>query len=243
MKPWYVEAFGDLYLRLYAHRDGGEAARVLDLVFAPGELQGVGVLDVACGAGRYLEILTGKGATPVGVDLSPPLLAEARRRLPHVHLVRGDMRRLPMRDAGFAWSLSLFTSFGYFDGVDEHAALARELARVADRGVVVDVPNPAALRRSLVPHSERNLGGLLVREKRWLEEVPPRVHKEVLVLDGAAEVARYRERVLLFAPRELDALFAAAGLEPVRRWGDYDGGSFADATSPRQLVRYERTSG
>jgi SAM-dependent methyltransferase len=48
-------------------------------------------LDVACGTGRHLEFL-GRRRRVEGVDESPAMLRIARRRLPGVPLLRGDMR-------------------------------------------------------------------------------------------------------------------------------------------------------
>jgi ubiquinone/menaquinone biosynthesis C-methylase UbiE len=48
-------------------------------------------LDVACGTGRHLEFLNRNHFT-VGVDGSREMLRIARRRLPGVRLVHGDMR-------------------------------------------------------------------------------------------------------------------------------------------------------
>src|SRR5690606_19115379 len=81
--PWYVGAFDEGYLARYAHRDRAEAARQVELLHrvglvAPGRL----VLDLCCGAGRHAEPARDLGARIVGLDLSAPLLREARRRLP-----------------------------------------------------------------------------------------------------------------------------------------------------------------
>ncbi|MGA2399172.1 MAG: class I SAM-dependent methyltransferase [Steroidobacteraceae bacterium] len=38
------------------------------------------VLDVGCGVGRWSRLLAGRGAAVLGVDLSPTMIAEARRR-------------------------------------------------------------------------------------------------------------------------------------------------------------------
>ena len=60
------------------------------------------ILDLGCGAGRDLDLLNGAGMTGVGLDPSAVLLAEARRRLPGLPVVRGTGSALPFRDCCFA---------------------------------------------------------------------------------------------------------------------------------------------
>ena len=56
-------------------------------------------LDVACGTGRYLELLRARGATvAVGVDASAEMLRKARGL---GALARGDLRALPVASARF----------------------------------------------------------------------------------------------------------------------------------------------
>jgi SAM-dependent methyltransferase len=58
------------------------------------------VLELGCGTGRITIPVARAGARIVGVDRSAPMLARARRRirrLPHVGLIRADIRHLPFR--------------------------------------------------------------------------------------------------------------------------------------------------
>jgi ubiquinone/menaquinone biosynthesis C-methylase UbiE len=55
-------------------------------------------LDAACGTGRHAEYLRRLGHRVIGVDGSPEMLAQARRRLPDVELHDGDLNRLPLAD-------------------------------------------------------------------------------------------------------------------------------------------------
>lgn len=41
---------------------------------------GIRALDVGCGVGRWSRLMAGRGANVMGVDLSPTMIAEARRR-------------------------------------------------------------------------------------------------------------------------------------------------------------------
>jgi demethylmenaquinone methyltransferase / 2-methoxy-6-polyprenyl-1,4-benzoquinol methylase len=93
------------------------------------------VLDVATGTGAVArELIRRKGCAVVGLDQSPEMLAEARRRLgPDVRLVEGTAERLPFPDASFD-GLSFTYLLRY---VDDPAATLRELARVVRPGGMI----------------------------------------------------------------------------------------------------------
>lgn len=64
-------------------------------VFGPGDR----VADLGCGPGVTLALLAEQGLRPVGMDRSPDMLQEAKRRLSGVGLVAGVLERLPLQDA------------------------------------------------------------------------------------------------------------------------------------------------
>ena len=63
-------------------------------------------VDLGCGSGRALAWNAGSGASLTGIDISPYFAREALER--H-DLVRGDLRRLPLKDGAFtkAWTLDV----------------------------------------------------------------------------------------------------------------------------------------
>jgi SAM-dependent methyltransferase len=54
-------------------------------------------LDAACGTGRHSGYLSGLGHQMTGVDSSPDMLAQARKRVPAARFLAGDLHRLPVR--------------------------------------------------------------------------------------------------------------------------------------------------
>ncbi len=67
------------------------ARPLLDAV-APGV-----AVDAACGTGRHGRYLAGRGHEVHGFDVSPGMLAVARRHLPDAHLEVADVARSPCR--------------------------------------------------------------------------------------------------------------------------------------------------
>jgi len=199
------------------------------------------VLDLGCGFGRHLAVLRERGVDGVGLDRSLALLRRADECL-RGRLARGDFRALPYRAHAFAAVVMLFSSFGYFED-DENARVLGELARVLAPGgvAVLDLMNPARVRGTLVPESRTRRGALAILERRALERGGRRVVKDVHVRADDGRERRWREDVRLYEPAELDELLARAGLELVRREGDFDGRPF-DAEAPRQIV-WARASG
>ena len=187
---WFAHAFDAFYLELYHHRDESEAAvftRVL-------QAQGVSgpVCEVACGPGRFLRALADAGETVCGLDLSAPLLARARTVLRGGALVRGDMRALPFRRGAFGAVLLLFTSFGYFADSDDDRRVLAEAARLLRPGgsFVLDFLNAGVTVRSLVAVSRREVAGVRVVERRWVDPQGPFLRKTVEAEPGRAQISR-----------------------------------------------------
>jgi SAM-dependent methyltransferase len=84
----------------------------------------VSALELGCGIGRFLA---GTGA--IGLDISPGMLAEARRRLPAARLVQGSGRELPFAAASLDAILAVDT-FPYIVQAGLAEAHLAEAARV-----------------------------------------------------------------------------------------------------------------
>lgn len=245
--PWYVSAFDERYLKLYAHRDEQEAEDR-----APGMMKLLGLthdkrlLDVACGEGRYARAMARRGVRVTGIDLSKELLLEARERsrlLPgSPQYTRRDMRKLPFVSQ-FDAVISMFTSFGYFETEAEDLAVFRGVSRALVPGgrFLLDFMNEAQLRSSLVPEETQRSRSVNVHIKRWIDEDAtdgPRVEKRVKAVAARTGITEFEvtESVRLYTPDEIDALLARAGLEPVgERMASVDGTPL-DALAPR-LIR------
>lgn len=235
MTEWYEHWFGEEYLELYPHRDDEDAERAVALLgsrgfVAPAEP----VLDLACGPGRHAAALLRRSGRVVGLDLSMPLLRAAQRR-GLAALVRGDVRAVPLRSAGFSVVVNLFTSFGYFDDDAQHAAVLAEVARVLRPGGVfaLDFLNPPFVRRTLVPHDERRLGRRVIVQERRLSDDGRFVVKTIHV---SGEGRSFMERVRLYERQELEQMLRAAGLVPEAAFGDYDGSPHGPGAARTFLV-------
>ncbi len=240
MTEWFEQWFGEEYHALYPHRDEDDARRVVALVrrAAPWR-EGDRVLDLACGAGRHAAEFERLGARVAGFDLSPAMLRRARGRA-RATLVRGDMRALPFRAGSFALAVNLFTSFGYFRDDAEHRVVVEQVATVLVPGgrFVLDYLNAEQVRRSLrvaeqgISATGGGTGGA-VRIGHRITDDGRYVIKEIEIPD---EGRSFQERVRLFTPADLKALFAAAGLAVERRYGDYDGRPLTADSSRAILV-------
>lgn len=120
----------------YVRRSTARTLRHLEL--APGQA----LADLGCGTGALLGAVAaapgGGDIRMVGLDVTPSMLAYARRRLPpSVPLVAADAGALPLRDATLDTVVSV-SSFHYW--ADPAAALAevRRVLRPGGRLVITD---------------------------------------------------------------------------------------------------------
>ena len=59
------------------------------------------VCDLGCGPGHVARYLHGRGVQVVGIDLSPMLVAQARKLNPGIQFQQGNMRALDIEDGAF----------------------------------------------------------------------------------------------------------------------------------------------
>jgi SAM-dependent methyltransferase len=233
MAEWFEEWFNEDYLALYAHRDDGDAGRLVALLrrSLPWD-RSWRVLDVACGPGRHARALEAVGARCFGLDLSMPLLRRARQ-VTGIPLIRADMRRIPVRPRSMDLTVNLFTSFGYFEDDAEHrAALEAMVGTVRPGGwFAIDFLNAERVRSALVPSEAAMLGGHAVSVTRELSGEGRFVRKTISAADGR----RWQERVRLFGIGELESMLEDAGVVVSHRFGDYDGGPPAPG-APRVVL-------
>ncbi len=116
------------------------AAAVAETGIAPGAV----VLDAGCGTGRALPALraaTGATGTVVGLDLTPLMLAEARRhgRAELAALLLADARRLPFADG----SVDVVFAAGLVTHLPDLCAGLTELARVTRPGARLAIFHPS----------------------------------------------------------------------------------------------------
>ena len=237
-RDWFRDWFGEEYLSIYPHRDEREAEEAVRLFLAAAPPPSAApVLDLACGAGRHLRELLAAGVPAVGLDLSLELLQRSRRASPRGHLVRADMRRLPVADAVLGGVTSFFTSFGYFATREEDAEVAREMRRVLrpDGAFLLDFLNAGRVREELVAKDVREVRGVRVRQSREIlgDTVVKRIRIESGSDDGGPR--EFEERVRLYEPRDLERLLGASGLATTARFGDYGGTPFTPG-SPRLIL-------
>jgi SAM-dependent methyltransferase len=124
------------YEAWYATPRGRRAARaeraLLERLLAP-FATAQRALEIGCGTGHFTAWLAGRLPHVMGLERSPSMLAEARRRHPRLALVQGDAHALPIRSR--AVDLSVFVTTLEF--LERPAVALGEAARASRRGVLV----------------------------------------------------------------------------------------------------------
>ena len=93
------------------------------------------VLDVGCGWGRYLSLVSRRCSTAVGIDLSKQILLAGKKRFRDldVDLIQADMEHLPFRDHAFNLTYSIRT----FKYSRNPAKVLKEVCRVCKSPVSI----------------------------------------------------------------------------------------------------------
>jgi ubiquinone/menaquinone biosynthesis C-methylase UbiE len=124
---WY-DALSKNYDELYGEEQSKKHAKVVLLL---GNKEFKMIVDVGCGTGKLLGLISLKGQIGVGIDLSAQMLIRAKQRTTDtgIQLLRADASHLPLQDevADAVTSISVSESSPVFE---EHFT---ELSRIATK--------------------------------------------------------------------------------------------------------------
>jgi SAM-dependent methyltransferase len=105
-------------------------ATVLDCL---GALQGTRLLDIGCGSGYAAAMAAARGATVIGIDITPELIELARERVPDAEFITGTMDDLPFGDGSFDAAVG----FNAFQFAEDPETAVREAVRVVRPGGLI----------------------------------------------------------------------------------------------------------
>ncbi len=175
------------------------------------------VLDVGCGTGEHLRLLSERGFAVAGIDLSPRFVEIARGKVPAGDFTCADMVSFDL-GRRFDVILCLFSSIGYVR-TPENAArtLRRFAAHLADDGVAVVEPwfEPGVMEHGRVSVQTAEAPGLHVCRMAFTSLSGRTSTLDLHYLIGAGDGirhARERHELGLFTSAEMLGFFEGAGL-------------------------------
>ena len=241
-KEWFETWFDSHYYHLlYQNRNNEEASLFIgNLITALKLPENSKLLDLACGKGRHSVTLANHGYDVTGVDLSTNSIDSAKN-FEHEHLRFSvqDMR-VPFATNEFDAVLNLFTSFGYFDDLNDNEKVIvaiREMLK-ANGLLVIDFMNSMSVIDQLVTSEKKTIEGIQFSIER--EYDGSHIYKHIRFSDQEKDF-HFTERVQALMYSDFKCLLEAQGFEIIRTFGNFDLMDFDPKTSDRLILIAQRS--
>ncbi|MBE0411991.1 MAG: methyltransferase domain-containing protein, partial [Anaerolineales bacterium] len=201
----------------------GTAAEIDQLLELVGMQPGMAVLDLPCGIGRHSCELAKRGYRVTAVDRTGAYLKRAAQQgkqiEAEIELVQADMRAFRRQEA-FDVCLNLFSSFGYFEDLNDDRLVLQNFYQSLKPGgvLVMEMLGKEILARFFQKRSWEEIDEALFLQDRqisdgwdWIENL------WIIVKDGQRRDLRLGHR--LFSAQELKELIEEAGFRQTDIFG------------------------
>jgi len=235
---WFEnEAFWrELYPYMFTDERIEAADEHVDKVLALVGIEVRTVLDLCCGPGRHSIALAKKGHRVTGVDRTPFLLDKAKQRAGaedvDVEWVLEDMRRF-VRPGAYDLVLNLFTSFGYFDDMQDDVKVLANIHQSLKPGgaCVIDTVGKELLaeRRQPTTSREEHDGALFVVRHEIFDGWSRIRNEWLLIKDG--KVSTYTFHHTLYSGQELKDRLVQVGFARAKLYGSLVGEEYGPGGS------------
>lgn len=243
MASWFETWFDTKYYHiLYQNRDQKEASFFIDkLVSQLGLEKGRKVLDLCCGKGRHSIQLNELGYDVLGVDLSSQSIAEAKNyENTSLQFEVHDMRE-PLVGLRVDAVFNLFTSFGYFDNLEENKLVLSSIhSYLQEEGVlIIDFLNPHFVINQMVSEEVKELDGIKFHISRFVDN--GQIIKRIQFKDKGQD-HEYFEKVQAIDYDLFEQLLSTTGFQIDAVFGDYNLRSYNKIDSERLILLARKTN-
>tara|TARA_B100000927_G_scaffold277032_1_gene258313 strand:+ start:3876 stop:4598 length:723 start_codon:yes stop_codon:yes gene_type:complete len=234
---WFKNWFNSPYYHiLYKERDSYEAEYFIDNLIKYLKIpENSKIIDIACGKGRHSIYLEQKKMKVTGIDLSEKSINHAKKfENDNLFFFKHDMRKEFKKDTYDA-ALNLFTSFGYFNTINEHQTSVNAMAlNLKKEGLlIIDFMNVNKTIDNLVSVEEKKIDDILFNITRSIKG--NYIQKEI-TFNHNNKNYNFSEKVMAFTLSDLSNFIVNAKLEIINIFGDYNLNPFCKYNSDRLIL-------
>ena len=227
-----------------------------DVSFIVGQLRvkkNPSLLDLGCGTGEHLDLLSRAGISCTGIDISENMLAAARGRFPHgIEFIHQDMADIDYT-AAFDVIISLFGSFNYLIYDSDIESVLKKIHRALKPGglVVLEIWNAPPIfkikEKDIDLVSVTNVKNATIKRERGfkLREGNSKTVVEVnyrytIQVNGAPKTLRDRHIMRTFTPDEIKKFLFNTGFTVKQIFSNFLSEPY-DENSNRMVVLFSRS--
>lgn len=234
---WFENWFNSPYYHiLYKNRNEKEAqVFVNNLVQHLQIAKGSTLIDIGCGKGRHATNFNSLGLVVVGVDLSQNSIAAAsKNENDTLKFAVHDMREVYHKNS-FDVVTNLFTSFGYFEKIeDEQKAIIAMANNLKAEGVlIIDFMNVKKVIPNLILNEQKVIDNITFNITRKVEG--DHIIKDVEIIDGLKK-QKFQEKVKAINLADFSDYIRVAGLKIIDIFGNYKLENFNANSSDRLIL-------
>ncbi|TAF74548.1 MAG: class I SAM-dependent methyltransferase [Bacteroidetes bacterium] len=234
---WFADWFNSpFYHKLYKNRDESEAQYFIDNLVAflkPNSKQKI--LDLACGKGRHAIYLNTKGFDVEACDLAPDSIAFAKKyENEKLHFFVHDMRD-NLTENKYDLVLNLFTSFGYFENLDENLKTLKSVNQSLKKNgkLVIDFFNTDFVLQNLIPKEQKIIDGTIFNITKSVKNNI--IFKEIN-FESENKNHEFIEQVQALKKSDFEFLLAQSGFKIETIFGNYKLEKYDAQTSERLII-------
>ncbi len=236
-KEWFASWFDSPYYHtLYKDRNDSEAENFIsNLVKHLALPNDSHVLDLACGKGRHSVTLNKLGYKVLGVDLSPNSIKEASKLANDSLAFKVQDMRNPIEGESFDAIFNLFTSFGYFDDLEDNNKVVNAMRTMLCKNgiLVIDFMNASKVIRQLVQSETKIVDGIQFEISRSHDG--SHIFKNIQFETNGTK-HEYTERVQAIRKNQFEHLLSQNGFQILCTFGDFDLAPFDEENSDRLII-------
>jgi SAM-dependent methyltransferase len=189
------------------------------------------ILDLGCGVGRHSLEFARRGHKVVGVDRTKSYLERAKASAADENLdiefVLEDMRSF-RRESSFDITLSMFTSFGYFEDPEEQMRVLRNIhfsLRPGGRFVYQSFGKEVLARIFLPKDWSEHEEGYILYERKAINDWSM-MHNIWHFIDREGKIHRWEFQHWIYSAAEMKDMLMNVGFSDARVYGNLDGSEY-----------------